>query len=225
MRIAVIADIHSNLHAFWAVKEEVERADHDAILCAGDIVGYGAYPSECCSEAQQMQVHAVLGNHDLAALTDDVSSMNPYAAAAARWTATRLSKEARTYLVSLRTEKTLQYGDLTIAMFHGSPRSVEEYVYEELVTESLLKASDCEVLILGHTHVPFVKRFKKGLVINPGSVGQPRDGDPRASFAVLDTASMTCAIHRVGYGIDKAAAAIRAAGLPDFLADRLSVGR
>jgi putative phosphoesterase len=125
----------------------------------------------------------------------------------------------------LSTEARFKVAGLEVAMHHGSVESCTEYVFEEDATESMLTRARCGLLILGHTHAPYVRRFPSGLIVNPGSVGQPRDGDPRASYALLDTDSHECEILRLDYDIDKAASAIESAGLPRFLADRLSVGR
>jgi len=166
-----------------------------------------------------------MGNHDRTALDGDTSQMNPYAARAALWTMSHLDEQCHQWLGSLMTGARFALGSTKIAMFHGSPSSVDEYVYEEEASESMLTGTGCGVLILGHTHVPYVRRFRSGVIVNPGSVGQPRDGDSRASFALLETDSLACRIVRLDYDAEKAADSIRAAGLPGFLADRLAVGR
>jgi len=226
MRLAILSDIHSNIHALKAVATELkDRGSADVIVCAGDIVGYGAFPNECCRAMIAISKTTVLGNHDLAALDRDTSFMNPYAAKAVLWTSSRLDDDSRRWLQSLSTEARFKVAGLEVAMYHGSVESCTEYVFEEDATESMLTRARCGLLILGHTHVPYVRRFPSGLIINPGSVGQPRDGDPRASCTMLDTDSHECEIVRLDYDIDKAANAIESAGLPRFLADRLSVGR
>lgn len=226
MKLAILSDIHSNIHALKSVEAELKDiGDIDGTLCAGDIVGYGAFPNECCRAMSAISKHIVLGNHDLAVLDRDTSFMNPYAAKAVLWTSSNLDDDSRRWLHSLDAEVRFQAAGLNAAVYHGSVGSSTEYVYEEGATESLLKRARCELLVLGHTHVPYVKRFSSGLIVNPGSVGQPRDGNPRASYAVLDTDSRECEILRLDYDIDKAAGAIEAAGLPMLLADRLHAGR
>ena len=226
MRLAILSDIHSNIHALKTVATGLKgRGGADVIVCAGDTVGYGAFPNECCKTISAISKPTVLGNHDLAALARDTSSMNPYAAKAVLWTSSRLDDYSRRWLHSLRTEARFEVAGLEVAMYHGSVESCTEYVFEEDATESMLTRARCGLLILGHTHVPYVRRFPSGLIVNPGSVGQPRDGDPRASLAILDTDSQECEILRLDYDVDKAATAIESAGLPRFLADRLSVGR
>jgi putative phosphoesterase len=225
MKLAIVADIHSNHQALKAVTREMEREDIDQVVCAGDIVGYGASPNECCHIVRDVAAHAVLGNHEISALTNDATGMNPYAAAASRWTASALEEGSHRYLGSLEIESKFEAGDMKVAMYHGSVRSAIEYVYEDEINEDIVRSSGGDLLILGHTHVPYVKDFGSIMAINPGSVGQPRDGDSRASFAVLDTKMRSCVVRRVGYDIDGASEAILAAGLPRLLAERLFLGR
>lgn len=225
MKLAIIADIHSNIHALEAVARELENIDHDLVLCAGDIVGYGANPNECCGRARDLADLAVFGNHELAALTGDVIWMNPHAAKAAVWTSKTLTQESREFLRELELEARLDANGKPCAMYHGSVRSAIQYVYEDQLDLGMLDSAECDILILGHTHIPYVVRFARGVAINPGSVGQPRDGDPRASFAVLDTNSLQCDIMRIEYDTEGAWEAIVEAGLPDYLGERLLVGR
>ncbi len=225
MRLAIIADIHSNIHALEAVMKEIERADIDQVVCAGDIVGYGANPNECCHIVGKAAAHVVMGNHEISALTNETTGMNPHAAAASRWTASALEEGSKRFLGSLETGSKFDAGDMRVAMYHGSVGSAMEYVYEDEINEDIVRSSGGALLILGHTHVPYAKDFGLMMATNPGSVGQPRDGDPRASFAVLDTNTRKCVVRRVGYDIGGASEAILAAGLPRFLAERLFLGR
>ena len=225
MKLAIVADIHSNLQALKAVMSETEKAGVDQMICAGDIVGYGANPNECSHIVEEVIAHAVLGNHEIAALTNDTTRMNPHAAAASRWTASALEEGSRKFLRSLEIESRFEADDTRVAMFHGSVGNAIDYVFEDEINEDLVRNSGSDLLILGHTHMPYVKDFGSMMAINPGSVGQPRDGDPRASFAVLDTDRRSCTVRRVGYDIGGASDAILAAGLPRLLADRLFLGR
>lgn len=225
MRLAIIADVHSNIHALEAVVRELEKTDHDMVLCAGDIVGYGANPNECCSRVRELADLAVFGNHELAALTGDVIWMNPHAARAAVWTSDTLTHDSRDFLSQLELEARVDADGKACAMYHGSVRSAIQYVYENEVTAGMLESAECSLLILGHTHRPYAVRFPQGIAVNPGSVGQPRDGDPRASFAVLDTKNLQCEIKRTRYDTEGAWEAIVEAGLPDYLGERLLVGR
>lgn len=226
MRLVILSDIHSNIHALESVRSELRRMKRpDAVVCAGDMVGYCAFPNECCRATSELTRSAVLGNHDIAVLERDTSFMNQYASRAAIWTASALDDGSTKWLRSLETEARLRAEDLNVAIYHGSVESYTEYVFEEDAKESMLARARCGLLVLGHTHVPFVKRFATGTIVNPGSVGQPRDGDPRASFAVIDTQSAECEILRVEYDIESAADAIASASLPAFLANRLFMGR
>lgn len=225
MKIAIISDIHSNLQALEAVLADIQKSEIDMTLCAGDIVGYGANPNECCRLVSKVAEHAVFGNHELAALTGDTIWMNEHAAKAARWTSGVFDQPSRDYLNQLELGARLKVFDKNIAMFHGSVGSAVEYVFEEDLSADMFESADAEILILGHTHVPYVVRFERGLAVNPGSVGQPRDRDPRASYAILDPEQMTCEIRRVSYDIEGAVASIRATPLPPFLAERLLMGR
>jgi putative phosphoesterase len=224
MRIAVVSDIHSNLHALKEVVGAIEQEGVDMVLCAGDIVGYGAFPNECCDIVKGLADLAVAGNHDLAVVTRDTSLMNPYAAKAADWTSKSLSDDSRSFLESLRSSERLALDDFALGLFHGSPTSVWEYVFEDDVRSDMLESAKADILVLGHTHVPFVKTYGKRWVLNPGAVGQPRDGDSRASFATIDTDSGERRIHRLDYNVDGAADAIMRVHLPKLLADRLFSG-
>ena len=226
MKVGLIADVHSNLHALLPVQAKLAGMGVEKTICAGDIVGYGADPDRCCREIRNASVISIAGNHDRATTTGDFTRMNPYAAAAASWTRDRIDEESMTFLESLPIQNDVALGnDVAAAVFHGSDLDPDEYVYEEDVNEGVLERSRRDVVVLGHTHMPFVVHLPAGIVVNPGSVGQPRDGDPRASFAVFDTASMACEIHRVTYDVDTAAEAILGAGLPATLASRLYAGR
>ncbi len=225
MKVAIMADIHSNLPALEAVIREIERVHAEMTVCAGDIVGYGANPNECAHRVEEIASFAVMGNHEASALANDPAGMNPYAAAAARWTAEHLDDRTRGYLQGLGVGARFDIAGRSATMYHGTVDDYLEYVYEQDVEQALLERADAEVLILGHTHIPYVKRFAKGIVVNPGSVGQPRDGDPRASLAVYDSDGSDCSVRRLDYDIGSAADAISRSGLPAMLADRLYLGR
>jgi putative phosphoesterase len=225
MRVGIVSDIHSNLFALEVVLERLERLSPEIIVCAGDVVGYGAHPNECCRMIAESSDHVIRGNHDAAALSEDISSMNPYAAAASVWTSERLDTASRSFLESLPSSSSIDKGGTRLSMFHGSDRDCGEYVYEEHVDSDMLRRCGGGFVVLGHTHIPFVRTFPEGTVVNPGAVGQPRDGDPRASFALLDTGTSVCDIIREEYPVREASEAILKAGLPMMLAMRLSVGK
>jgi putative phosphoesterase len=228
VRIGVVSDIHSNYDALQAVLSAM--GDYDALMCLGDLVGYGSQPNEVVSEIRSLRPKAiVMGNHDCAVSTGETSGFVPHAVQAVEWTRKNISSENLSYIASLRTKATCTVDGAKIALTHGSPRDpLNEYVYPdtaEFILRSLVQDSGGTVLLLGHTHVPFVRRFDSALLGNPGGVGQPRDGDARASYAILEPfAEPEFQIHRVAYDVDAAARRIIAAGLPKLLADRLYLG-
>jgi putative phosphoesterase len=226
-RAVFVSDIHSNLEALEAVLKEL----HDSPLyCLGDIVGYGASPNEVLERLQETETVAVRGNHDEAAVAGAASGFSARAAMAAVWTARELTSENRAYLSQLPLTLRTDIGGARVYMAHGSPEDpLREYVFpesHESLFEWYLGRTSCDAVSLGHTHVPFVWRGETGCVFNPGSVGQPRDGDPRASFATVSVSGseFDVRINRVQYDVRAAADKIRAAGLPDALATRLETG-
>jgi putative phosphoesterase len=227
MRIGVIADPHSNLAALKAVLKQMPKVDE--IICAGDLVGYGAEPNEVIELINKRKVRAVLGNHDNGAITRDIAGFNPLAAKAVLWTADKLGKENSRYLRGLREELTLTLGSKRVHVVHGSPRDhLFEYVFPDVPNRELLELTrsvNADVIILGHTHMPMQRVIQGKLVINPGGVGQPRDRDPKASYMVLTLDGDVSVKHeRVEYDVENTAKKIEAAGLPTELATRLYFG-
>lgn len=219
--LAFISDVHSNLEALQAVMEAIKEIQPKEVFCLGDLCGYGADPVPVIQRLKSLP--CLMGNHDFAVVIRDTSWFNPYAAEAIEWTYKRLEEEELKFLSNLKHRLlTSSYG-FKLYMVHGSPEDpLYGYTYEN--DAELVKDIDCDVLVLGHTHIPFVKKVGAKLVINAGSVGQPRDGNPKASFAVLDTDSLKAEVVRVDYDIDKAAKKIIDAGLPPILAERLKAG-
>jgi diadenosine tetraphosphatase ApaH/serine/threonine PP2A family protein phosphatase len=242
MRSAVLADIHSNLEAFQAVLKDLDtRGGADEIWCLGDVVGYGPDPGECLRLLRRHPGAGVAGNHDWAAIGQlDTSSFNPEAAAACQWTAEALQKDDADYLAGLPL--TLRRGDFTLV--HGSPREpIWEYVLSTQVARANFSCFDSRFCLIGHSHSPLLfeldaqgscrlhqlpgqlsLRTGSRLIINCGSVGQPRDGDPRASYAIIDTEQETLRHCRVVYDYKVTQEKILDADLPARLASRLSVG-
>jgi len=243
VRIGVVSDIHSNLAALETVLAAMPPVDE--VWCLGDIVGYGPQPNECVSTLRGLKHLAVAGNHDWAATGRmGVEEFNPYAAAAALWTRDQLAPDTRDYLVGLPLK--LTSGEFTLA--HGSPR---DPLWEYLLGASSAGANfahfEGPFCLVGHTHVPsvFTRVEDRGVlarriigdedvsldqpgsrhILNPGSVGQPRDGDPRAAWLLLDVQRWTGEWRRGEYAIDEAAQAIVEAGLPRSLGDRLYLGQ
>lgn len=243
MRYAIIADIHANLAAFTAVLDDIEhRGGAEEVWCLGDVVGYGPDPHQCIELLSQRDHVCVAGNHDWAAIGKmDTSYFNPDAAAVCRWTAQQLSPEDIQYLESLPL--VIEKGDFTLV--HGSPR---EPIWEYLLSTSNAKKNfayfQSKFCLVGHSHVPLVFRHTKTgacssdqftiniglvlsesrLIINPGSVGQPRDGDPRTSYVIYDSQTGMVRLYRVTYDISATQTKMAEHGLPMRLAARLSQG-
>ncbi|MEM2907917.1 MAG: metallophosphoesterase family protein [Candidatus Hadarchaeales archaeon] len=227
LRIGLIADVHSNLTAFRAVLEHMPKVDE--LICAGDLVGYGAKPNEVVALARERDILSVLGNHDYSAVTRDVSGFNPAAARAALWTAEKLSEENAAYLRRLPERLELKRAGRRIYVVHGSPRDpIFEYVFPDISNRELaelMRDVDADVIVLGHTHMPMRRLVHGKLVLNPGGVGQPRDRDPRASYMVLKLGKEVEVEHeRVEYDVAQEAKQIEAVGLPRELAIRLYFG-
>jgi predicted phosphodiesterase len=246
MKTAVISDIHANLPALETVLAAIDESGVDEIWCLGDAVGYGAHPNECLALLAERCDLLLLGNHDLAALGEiDIGTFSPSAAEAALWTRGRLDAEAEAVLRGLDGRASGRREE--IGLYHGSPRDpVWEYVIDEDLAEDCLDTQQERVSLIGHSHIALyftrvdemsritaelapegtVKDIRSGQwLLNPGSVGQPRDGDPRAAWMEIDTGTLKAVFRRREYAIEDAAEAIRAAGLPPHLADRLHQGR
>jgi predicted phosphodiesterase len=243
VRVAIVSDIHGNRQAFEAVLDAIEASDCEEMWCLGDLVGYGADPDACVQLAQRHAAICLAGNHDMGVRGDlPLEQFSRGAALAARWTQETITADTLDFLKQL--EPVLL--DEQVGLFHASPRDpVWEYVLSALQAELCLDAQTHRVCLIGHSHVALSFCRARGeaasgqtradeeeldlsageWLVNPGSVGQPRDGDPRAAWLELDLGDATALYHRIDYDIDGAAAAIRAARLPDSLAERLSYGQ
>lgn len=250
MRVLLISDIHANLEALQAVL--AATPPHDAVWNLGDLVGYGASPTEVIREARRLGNLFVRGNHDRAcAGLADLEDFNPIAARAIEWTQGVLCAQAREWLRTL-PQGPVSPGVSDVECVHGSPLDEDEYLISEEDAWPSLQVGGARVTFFGHTHVQggfaldgneplelapgygfgdeaeqdeFELRKGARYLLNPGSVGQPRDRDWRAAFAIFDDARSLLTWHRVPYNVAAAQEKIRAAGLPDVLADRLSEGR
>jgi len=243
MRVAIVSDIHGNRHAFEAALAAIAEAGLEEVWCLGDLVGYGAEPDACVALAIEHCAVCLAGNHDLAvtgALSLD--DFSPGAAAAAQWTREVISRGARNWLAGLASA-----GEVGgVSLYHASPRDpVWEYVLSLDVADACLDAAGGRISLIGHSHVALAFHRVPGVpaeghrradgtaaaldsgewLLNPGSVGQPRDEDPRAAWLELDLEAGRATWRRTEYDAGGAAAAIRAAGLPDRLAARLAEGR
>ena len=246
MRIAAITDIHANLPALEAVLDAIDAAETEETWCLGDLLGYGVEPDACVDLVQERCDLCLVGNHDLAVLGGlDVSSFSEAAAEAVEWTRRNVAERTLEFLRELAPSGERE----DLALFHASPRDpVWEYVLSIEQADACMDVQPQRVALIGHSHVSlFFTRpdhreagdtrgaqtgdgalldLGRGVwLINPGSVGQPRDGDPRAAWLELDTEAETARFHRVQYEIERAAAPIAAAGLPSRLADRLYTGQ
>ncbi|HEU4449130.1 MAG TPA: metallophosphoesterase family protein [Gaiellaceae bacterium] len=239
MRVAVLSDIHGNLHAFEAVLESIARDAPDAVWCLGDLVGYGPRPNRCCMLVAERADVCLIGNHDLAVLGRlDLEVFSPDAAASARWTAGVLEPGARAFLEPLEPSAAREGAGL----FHGSPRDpVWEYVLSPEVALASLAATANGLVLVGHSHIALrfgleeraLELCREGTAVdlrsgrwllNPGSVGQPRDGDPRAAWLLLDLGAGRAVYRRVAYDVARTQAEIVERGLPVALAARLELG-
>jgi predicted phosphodiesterase len=240
MRVAVISDIHANYHALESVLAEIDDERVDSIWCLGDTVGYGPRPNDCCEIVESRAERRLVGNHDLVVLGElAVSDFNDEAAAAATWTASVLTEPSRAFLAHLRPFGTAH----GVELFHASARDpVWEYVLTEEAAHATLELTKAPVVLVGHSHVALALAQEGdgvagGLapagtdielsgrwLLNPGSVGQPRDGDPRAAWLLLDLERGFASFRRVAYPIEKTQSEIRERGLPWALAARLERG-
>jgi predicted phosphodiesterase len=241
MRVAVISDIHANLHALQAVLAAIARENVDEIWCLGDLVGYGPRPNECVARVREHAAVCLAGNHDLAVVERvDLGLFMGPAGAAARWTQGVLDEEAHSFLLSL--EPTAR-GD-GVALAHGSPRDpVWEYILSEPAAEAAFAATAEPLVLVGHSHIALaIALDERGIgggtveagtevelpgarhLLNPGSVGQPRDGDPRAAWLVIDTSERRATFRRAPYLIELTQREMRERRLPEVLAARLAHG-
>ncbi|MFC1559120.1 metallophosphoesterase family protein [Gemmatimonadota bacterium] len=239
MKLALISDIHGNRHALEAVWARLLREEPDKIICGGDIVGYGAFPAECVQWVREHCDITVRGNHDHHVVQiSGAHNFNPRAYAALAWTAENIPGDDLDWLASM--PMTAEMDDIRVT--HGHPMLPEAWLYilDRHQADMALKSVQEKVVITGHSHVQAcfleseaparlvhfreIELGARRSVLNPGSVGQPRDGDPRAAFALLDTERWTFTPMRVGYDVEGARDAILEAGLPAELGDRLLAG-
>jgi predicted phosphodiesterase len=243
MKVAVISDIHANRHAFEATLDAVAASDAAELWCLGDLVGYGAEPDACVALAREHAAVCLAGNHDMAVTGEiPLDEFSRGASLAAQWTREVIAPENLSFLESLSPQGEEDH----IGLYHASPRDpVWEYVLSTLLAELCLDKQGHRICLIGHSHVALSFARHEGALatgepcrdgatldvadgewlLNPGSVGQPRDGDPRASWLLLDLDAMAVSFHRADYDVAGAAAAIRAARLPDSLAERLEYGQ
>jgi predicted phosphodiesterase len=248
MKYLVLSDIHSNYEALTSVLRRVRRKRFDRVIILGDLVGYGADPNRTVEAVRRLRKAVIIrGNHDKVCSGLEAGEMfNKIALQSARWTEENLLPRHRKWLASL-PKGPVQVNE-TLSISHGTPLDEDAYIFGEIEALNMFQHFDTRLCFFGHshfpvlfglddealtTHIPFTSsdtyrvklRPKARYLINPGSIGQPRDGDNRASFGMLDTKRMTMTIYRVPYAYERTMEKIRAAGLPAPLADRLALGR
>lgn len=246
MRYAILSDLHGNEPALFAVRKRLQNVGAEHIVCLGDLVGYNPFPAACLKFASEHCDLVIRGNHDKAvAIQKTRFEMNEIAEAAIRWTQKKLSAQEVQLLAELRAGPLLAENGLLIC--HGTPIDEDRYLVNAIDAEDSFRYlssyyPSIRLCAFGHTHVPLVVDEEgmsfcpqdgaavklspnRRYLLNPGSVGQPRDGDSRAAFGILDTERQEFTVHRIPYSVEQTQKQIRDEGLPNFLAERLAVGR
>ncbi|MGP0102037.1 MAG: metallophosphoesterase family protein [Solirubrobacteraceae bacterium] len=232
--VAVITDIHGNLPALRAALARIEELGIESVFCGGDLVGYGPHPNEVCALIADREIPTIYGNYDYAVAREEEDCGCAYVTAHDRelgqlsvdWTLAHTSRDSKDFMRGLPFDLHFPLGDVDVHLVHGSPRKVNEYLFEDKpasLYERLAAAERDPVLVFGHTHKPWVREYGGVLFVNCGSVGKPKDGDRRGAFAVLTAVAggVGATIERVDYDAEAVAAEVRAAGLPGEFADKL----
>lgn len=237
-RVAVLTDVHGNLPALQAVLEDIAAAGiaETDVYCGGDLVGYGPHPNEVCALIEARGIPTIYGNYDHAIARDHEDCGCAYITPHDRelgqlsveWTLANTSAASKAFMHDLPFDLRFTVGDATVHLVHGSPRKVNEYLFEDKplsLYERLAKAETDDVLAFGHTHKPWHEVRGDVLFVNCGSVGKPKDGDPRAAWVELTPAghSVDVTLHRVAYDAEAVAAEVRSVGLPGEFADKLAL--
>jgi putative phosphoesterase len=235
-RVAVITDIHGNLAALQASLQRIDELGIARVFCGGDLVGYGPHPNEVCALIAERAIPTIYGNYDYAIGRDLEDCGCAYVTQIDRelgqrsvdWTLAHTSPTSKGFMRALPFDLRFDIGGLPVHLVHGSPRKVNEYLFEDKparLYERLAAAEEARALVFGHTHKPWVHEYGGVLFVNCGSVGKPKDGDPRGAFAILTPTgdSVEVSIERVSYDADAVAAEVREAGLPSEFADKLLV--
>jgi putative phosphoesterase len=231
---AVITDIHGNLPALEAALARIEELGIDDVYCGGDLVGYGPHPNEVCALIQERGIPTIYGNYDYAIARDLDDCGCAYRDAHDRelgqrsveWTLAHTNARAKDFMRGLPFDLRFDLGRARVRLVHGSPRKVNEYLFLDKPArtfERIAAGADCDVLVFGHTHQPWVREFGGVAFVNCGSVGKPKDGDPRAAFALLDGSGgeVVATIQRVDYDAEAVAREVAAVGLPGEYAEKL----
>lgn len=232
-RIAVISDIHSNIYALEVILQDIQkRRNIDEIICLGDIVGYYPFPNECIELIREECSISMLGNHDAGVIGDEPSFyFNPTAYTMIQWTQDNIHAENKKWLTTLPRRKTIERDDCSIYLVHGSPFKTFDYMdtYSDkkwkTMLEEAFEITKTNVLMVGHTHVPFKAKIKKHNFLNPGSVGQPRNGKPGAYYSIVNTNPYSAAMIHLKYDYKPVQEKMNDLDLPKSLSDRLNHGR
>ena len=234
MRIAVITDIHGNLAALEAVLAAIESIGVDGIYCGGDLVGYGPNPNEVCALIQDRGIPTIYGNYDYAIARDlgdcGCAYVTPHDRELGQksidWTLVHTNARSKAFMGEIPFDLRFAMENQRIRVVHGSPRKVNEYLFEdkpESLYNRLAASAECDVLVFGHTHKPWIRAYGGVQFVNCGSVGKPKDGDPRAAFALLELVDgrVVASIERVPYDAEAVAREVEAVGLPPEFAAKL----
>jgi putative phosphoesterase len=234
--VAVITDIHGNLPALEAALARIDELGIDQIYCGGDLVGYGPWPNEVCELIQAREIPTIYGNYDYAIGRAEEDCMCAYKDQRDRelgqlsvdWTLEHTSQSSKNFMRGLPFDLRFELGGERVLLVHGSPRKVNEYLFEDKparTLERIAAGADCDVLVFGHTHKPWIHTYRDTLFVNCGSVGKPKDGDPRGGFAVLGASGqgVDARIERFDYDADYVASQVAASGLPAEYGEKLLV--
>lgn len=236
MRLAVFADVHSNIHAMQAVLDDIKGKKPDQVICAGDLVGYGAYPNQVIDTIRKQEVPTVMGNYDdgigyhrlICGCDYKDEEAQRLGERSIMWTKKHTTEENKEFLRNLPKQLELTIGDKRILVVHGSPRRLNEYLFEDTsaeVLKEILEECGADVLICGHTHIPYHRTIDGRHVINVGSAGKPKHGDPNAVYALISVGdSVSVRFIKVPYDVEAAAKAIEDSDLPDQFAQLLRTG-
>jgi putative phosphoesterase len=233
-RVAVVTDIHANLLALETALQRIDADGIERVYCGGDLVGYGPRPNEVCGLMAERGIPTIYGNYDWAIARDEEDCGCAYVDGHDReigqlsvdWTLAQTDRRSKDFMRGLPFDLRFELGGKRVRLVHGSPRKVNEYLFEDKPAktfERIAAGADCDVLVFGHTHKPWVHEYGGVLFVNCGSVGKPKDRDPRTAYAVLRSNGGDVAVEivRVGYDADAVATEMREAGLPDELARKL----
>jgi putative phosphoesterase len=230
----VITDIHANLLALDAVLDRIEALDVDATYCGGDLVGYGSRPNEVCTRIRELAIPTIYGNYDYAIARDFEDCGCAYVTQHDRelgqqsvnWTLAHTDQASKEFMRGLPFDLRFELAGQRVRLVHGSPRKVNEYLFEDKPAktfERIAAMADCDVLVFGHTHKPWIRSYGGVLFVNCGAVGKPKDGDPRAAFALLEEEGgrVVASIERVAYDAPAASREVAEVGLPSEFAEKL----